>query len=340
MHPKTRLRFALIGLFTRLLSHLNTAHADPADVYYAFRLLLGHTPSATDWRSWLHDIQTNPGLLKNTLAEIFLNSPEFRAQREIQPHCVSTPYQFDIFVDAGDELIGQPIIAAHTYEPHVTAMLQRELHADSVFVDIGANMGWFTLLAARLTPQGKVISIEPNWANVQLVYHSLLHNQFRHVTLYPCAVTATPAILELHHTHSNGRVAAPTAADHWAEYSQGIRLDDLLAAEPKIDVIKMDIEGHEPIALAGMESILRQHRPILLTEFHPYAIQTNANASPTQYLDDLMGLGYQLAIIEPAGQSRPLPDAASIMAYWRDINHQRGTGEATHLDLIARSKIQ
>lgn len=334
MPLKSQVRLTLIDLLTRLISRLNRPQADPADIYYAFRLILGRTPTAADWQLWRRDIQ--PGMSKNALVETFLNSAEFRAHHEIQPQLVHTPHGFDIWVDTNDELIGQPIIATHAYEPHVTAVLQRELKPDSVLVDIGANMGWFTLLAASLTPHGKVIAIEPNWANVQLVYRSLLQNEFRHVTLYPCAVTADPTLLELQHTRSNGRVATPTEVSQWVEYSQGIRLDDLLAAEPKIDVIKMDIEGHEPIALKGMQNILRQHHPILLTEFHPHAIQTNANADPSDYLDALLGLGYELSVIEPAGQTRPMPDATAIMAYWRDINHQMGTGEATHLDLMGK----
>ena len=332
MPLKSQLRFALIDLLTRLLSRLNRPQADPADIYYAYRLILGRPPPPADMQYWRNDIR--PGMSKNALAETFLNSAEFRTRHEIQPELVHTPHDFAIWVDGNDELIGQPIIATHAYEPHVTAMLQAELRPDSVFVDIGANMGWFSLLAASIITTGRVIAIEPNWANVQLLYRSLLQNDFRHVTLYPCAITAAPTILELQHTRSNGRVAAPTAISQWVEYSQGIRLDDLLAAEPKIDVIKMDIEGHEPIALGGMLTILRQHRPVFLTEFHPHAIQTNANASPTDYLGALIGLGYQLAVIESAGQTRPMSDAASVMAHWRAINHQLGTGDSTHLDLI------
>lgn len=334
MPLKSQLRLALIDLLTRALSRLSRPQADPADIYYAYRLILGRTPTAADWHIWRRDIR--PGMSKNALTESFLNSAEFRTRHEIQPQLVHSPHDFVLWVDVNDELIGQPIIATHAYEPHVTAMLQRELRPDSVFVDIGANMGWFTLLAARIITTGRVIAIEPNWANVQLVYRSLLQNDFRHVTLYPCAITAAPTILELQHTRSNGRVAAPTEISQWVDYSQGIRLDDLLAAEPKIDVIKMDIEGHEPIALDGMQKTLRQHHPVLLTEFHPHAIQTNANAAPTDYLEALLGLGYQLAVIESAGQSRPMSDAASVMAYWREVNHQRGTGDSTHLDLIAR----
>lgn len=210
MPLKSQVRLTLINLLTRLLSRLSRPQADPADIYYAYRLLLGRAPTAADWEIWRRDIQ--PGMSKNALAETFLNSAEFRAHHEIQPQLVPTPHGFDIWVDTHDELIGQPIIATQAYEPHVTAILRRELRPDSVLVDIGANMGWFTLLSASLTPHGKVIAIEPNWANVQLVYRSLLQNEFRHVTLYPCAITANPTILELQHTRSNGRVAIPTAA--------------------------------------------------------------------------------------------------------------------------------
>ncbi len=75
-----------------------------------------------------------------------------------------------------------------TYEPHVTNLVKGILKEGGVFLDVGANIGYFTMLAASLVKaNGKVIAIEPNPQNLQLIYSSLLENHLSNVAIYPYA---------------------------------------------------------------------------------------------------------------------------------------------------------
>ena len=65
-----------------------------------------------------------------------------------------------------------------------------------------------------------------------------------------------------------------------ADYVPTQRLDDLLAGLSRLDVVKIDIEGHEPIAWAGLKSLVAKHRPLIFTEFSPVAIRKSLACRP------------------------------------------------------------
>lgn len=325
-------RFALIRLWVRLLRALSTDKADPADVYFCYRLLLDREPDADGWTHQLKFI--DPGRGRNMLVESFVNSAEYQATRGRTTFVPVETERFTIWVDAEDPLVAQGIMTAKSYETHVTAALLRELRPDSTFVDIGANMGWFTLLAATVARQ--VIAIEPNPTNVQLLYRSVLANGFENVRVLQGAVTDRSNLLQLNFLRSNGAVSAIDDTAATATIVQGDALDLLLEGVEHIDVMKMDIEGHEPIALEGMKGTLRRSRPVLIFEFHPAAIRQNAGSDPERFLQTLGELGYRLAVIRQNGIETDDINSAGIMGEWRRINAEMKMDGNMHLDLIGR----
>ena len=111
---------------------------------------------------------------------------------------------FDLYVMSND-YIGVSIIRNKNYEPHVTNLIKNILSQDDVFVDVGANVGYFTMLASSiLKGRGKVIAFEPNPQNLQLIYSSLLHNGYSKVEIYPYAVSNSAGILRFTTVGSNG----------------------------------------------------------------------------------------------------------------------------------------
>lgn len=326
--------FGLIEALVAIIKRAETDYANPADLYYAYRLLLDRRPDDTGWAEWLGLIRL--GYTRAALVDSFMNSAEYQAVAVDKPPVRLELEHGVMYVDPNDYFISNAIIHEGEYEPNVTAVFKRVLTPESIFVDIGANMGWFTLLSASVAKQGKVIAIEPNMGNVQLLYQSLLANKMENVIVYPYAVTATESILELSAVHSNGIVSTPgEVADEGHVFVRGVALDDLLSGEPRIDLIKIDIEGHEPIALEGMRQILQRHRPILISEFHPKFIRHTAGREPEAYLADLIALGYDLAVIDAEGREiQGSPDI--IMEQWRKTNQQYDVKDLVHVDLIAR----
>lgn len=326
------IRFALIRLWIVLLRALSTNKADPADLYFCYRLLLDREPDGGGWRHQLKFIENGRG--RNTLVESFLNSSEYQSSRGRSSFTPIETVRFTIWVDAEDTMVAPSIMAAKSYETHVTAVLERELNPDSVFVDIGANMGWFTLLAASLARQ--VIAIEPNPNNVQLIYRSLMANGFDHVRVLEYAATDRPSLLRLNFLRSNGSVSAVESTGGTSTIVQGRPLDDLLKDVARVDVVKMDIEGHEPVALRGMIDTLTRHRPVLVFEFHPTAIRDNTGTEPVAFLESLAGMGYQLAVIRLDGAEIGPLEPAGVLSEWENINREMKMDGTMHLDLIGR----
>ncbi|MEZ2232311.1 FkbM family methyltransferase [Microcoleus sp.] len=235
---------------------------------------------------------------------------------------------FKIYAMTNDTAVGQTIISTRSYEPHVTDAIVKHLKSGDVFLDLGANIGYFTLLAASIVKnEGKVISFEPNQYNRQLLYASIVENQFKNITVYPFAVSDSQQIFRLMTSGSNGWVVELSEESVNYQLVQSVVLDELLQSEKEINVIKMDIEGHEPIALRGMERIINKHRPIIFTEFHPYAVGEG-------YLKQLTQYNYRLFIIEEVGKITEAPDTTFVMDFWQRLA-EKVNFDRIHLDLMA-----
>ena len=238
---------------------------------------------------------------------------------------------FSLFVMPND-YIGSSILANKIYEPHVTRQIRTLLADGDVFLDLGANVGYFTMMAsAILKTGGKVIAFEPNPQNVQLIYQSLHFGRVSNVFLHPYAASDMTGILRFVTRGSNGGIVTPHAQEQTHVFLvQSVVLDEILASEPRIDLIKMDTEAHEPAALRGMVRLIERHRPKIITEFHPWALRINNAEPPEQYLRQIRDLGYRMSIILPSGELRPTTTSEQVMEYWASLNE-----ETIHLDLLA-----
>jgi FkbM family methyltransferase len=326
------LRFQLIRFWTWILRHVSSDQADPADIYFSYRLLLDRPPDEAGWQNYLKFIKA--GRDRHVIVDRFLKSSEFQELRAIPSNIQVDTGNFSIWVDSRDSTIARGILQSKSHEPHVTAVLARELKSDATFVDIGANMGWFTLLAASIANQ--VIAIEPNPNNIQLIYRSLLDNRFQNVRVMQYAVTDVPKLMQLNFIQSNGFVSTVVDKIETSTLVQGMPLDLLLGDVERLDVIKIDIEGHEPVALIGMKNTLERHHPLLLFEYHPMAIRHNTGMDPETFLESLRAFGYDIYVIENNGIENGPLTTASVLNAWDKVNHEMNMGGAMHLDLIGR----
>jgi len=155
-------------------------------------------------------------------------------------------------------------------ERELQAIVESELPRDGVFVDAGASIGFFSLLAARLVgPTGRVIAFEPQPAAAASIRVNADLNSFGQITVVEAALSSASGTGVL---HGLGTATARLSAE---EQPGGlpvelVSLDDFLAARPGLvpDLVKIDVEGHEPDVLAGMTRTLEDHRPAVLVELH------------------------------------------------------------------------
>jgi FkbM family methyltransferase len=207
-----------------------------------------------------------------------------------------------MFLNPKDDGVCPSLIQDGCFEPYETELVTQEIKPGQVVVDIGANIGYYTLLFARqVGPTGKVIAFEPDPGNFQLLKKNVRANGYHNVVLMQKAVANRTGTMRLF-------VCSNNQGDHRLYDSHDGRptidvetttLDDALARETRpVNFIKMDIQGSEPGALQGMQQTLQRTTDLtMISEFWPFGLQ-HYGVSPGQYLGQLVELGFQLWNIE------------------------------------------
>lgn len=208
--------------------------------------------------------------------------------RPSQAFWANTPRQlggFQFFCDLRSS-IEREVCFTGQYEPQETLLVRSLLKPAMTFVDVGANWGYFTLLASAIVgPQGAVVSVEPQPEMFRILEANIARNQFRQASATQVAASDQDGTAFLVDWASNGdnRGTARLAPISQGHRVVTCRLDTLLA-ERQIDhvhLLKMDIEGAEGSALAGLQRCLREQTvDRILLELHPTLLaQTTQNAS-------------------------------------------------------------
>ena len=307
--------------------------ATEQDILGCFRLLLGRHPNPEEWRG--HSARAGEDLAG--VVASYLSSLEF-AQRGLlaQDHLGQMELVdldgFRLYVASGDAAVGRDVRDDRTYEPDVTAVFRRILKPGMGVLDLGANIGYFTMLSAALVgTEGLVVAVEPNPANVKLLEASRRLNGFGQVTACQVAAGREPGLLVLNTSHSNGTTSGlpdDVNALLGAEIVPCVRGDSLVPSGRRVDLIKVDVEGAEHNALLGCSETLTYWRPTIITEFSPTLMPGISGISGPDYVRWLMGNGYAIGVVQPDGSVRPAPDADAVMAEFE----AKGSD---HVDLLA-----
>lgn len=159
-----------------------------------------------------------------------------------------------------------------SYEKNESRTMQSFITSKTIFIDIGANVGYYSLLAAHISKLGQVYSFEP----VSTTYNKLLRNislnNFSIIQCFQIAISnftgkATVFISADDNTGMSGLQSAENFSGT-AEVINCTTLDQVVTDYriPKVDLIKIDVEGSEVNVLKGMEMVLHVYKPILLIE--------------------------------------------------------------------------
>jgi FkbM family methyltransferase len=233
-----------------------------------------------------------------------------------------------------DTALGAMVAHVGAYETEVARAIERLLPSGGTFVDVGANIGLHAIRAARAVGAGgTVICFEPNPGNVELLTLTMTANQFDQVTIRPVAASDRPGVVPLHarRGQSNGTVEEGTI--RWPSDVQvdvpSARLDDELAGIDRLDLLKIDIEGAEPLAFAGMAETLARFKPPILMEVFPDALRRTSGVEPAAFLEHVASIGYQmLPMIPGQGEPNEVRSIESILAL--PVEHS-----VTHVDVLA-----
>jgi len=330
-----------------------TPHAAPSrhgikeatreDLYFAYRLLLGREPDDIGWEHYLKIIADQKPSVHDVV-QYFLGSAEFIARQGGSANAGELAEVelggFSLFTRSDDRDIGTHIQATAEYEPHVTAAMRDYLRPGHVFVDVGANIGFFTNLAAHIVgPQGFVVAVEPMDKNVQLIYRSLEKNRSHNVRVHACAASDRMGLVALTTDAgtSNGQILAATSLAPRTFYTQTRPLDEMVADLDRIDLVKLDIEGYELLALRGFRAALKKHKPTILTEFHPYCMRTYVGIDPAEYLRELFEYASRIRVLEDAVCRTICANAEQVMRRWERADKAARNDGTTHIDLLVEA---
>ncbi|CAM3598205.1 FkbM family methyltransferase [Smaragdicoccus niigatensis] len=215
----------------------------------------------------------------------------------------------DFEVDANDTL---HIAMRGSYELEETAWYQANVKTGDVVLEVGANIGYFTLLFAKLVgPTGLVLAFEPDPEISAILRRNVARNGYHNVDIRQVAAGAVSEQRQLHYSSENRGDNRFFALDgDTSSVAVEVRaLDDELEGLGRpIDLLKMDIQGFEPIALAGMHRVLSTNPPKrILMEFWPDGITAMGN-DPAALLTTLRGAGYSIGELD-SGVVKPVDDA-------------------------------
>jgi len=223
----------------------------------------------------------------------------------------------ELFCDAADAAV-TPGLRSGTYEPHLTAVFERHCRPGMTVVDVGANLGYFSLLASTLVgPDGRVVSLEPNSENCRLLLSSLRLGGISNVELFPVAADVAPgwAYYATHVGSNGGLVDDGELLSRFGTVVPTFRLDDLI--EGKVDFLKMDVEGAEGRVVQGATRIIENDRPIVTTELKEEMLQRVSGRSVTDYLGYFGELGYLPTLLDKeSGAEKPYPSVEALLDDW------------------------
>lgn len=198
-----------------------------------------------------------------------------------------------MYLSTGDAGISRQLRVWGVYEPTATELLSQEIKPGMHVVEIGANIGYYTLELARLVGEaGEVIAIEPDPATMYLLKLNVEANGYENVCLHEIAIGPGNLTASLYLSHSTEWCSLIPRDVHHAHIEVPVRtLDSLVGQRDSIHYVKMDIEGYETEAIKGMHAVLQRNRPGIFVEIHPHI----AGVRPTiQFLEVLEDLGYRV----------------------------------------------
>lgn len=268
------------------------------------RVIAQHMRSIPNWR---------------VLRQVLLKLSEFKWLRETQKAdgrwVISELLngQRMLWLDLNDDYVSLCCLRDN-YSPAITAILRKYLSPDSVFLDIGANIGWFTMVASTIIgPRGHIHAFEPRQQTVAYLRRSVALNELgARVTVHDYGLDSAmrdgylswkPDDRNPGHSFLTGAGALPGVESHPIKL---LPLDALNLGP--VDVIKIDVEGAEMRVMSGAKATIEASRPVILAELFPLQLQQVSGVSAAEFIGWFADLGYRAIIADARRQGEEISD--------------------------------
>ena len=228
--------------------------------------------------------------------------------------------QYKLEVIPGDLGISSELIMFQTHEPLTTKLLSKELKKGMTCLDVGGNIGYYTLLESNIVGNnGKVIAIEPSPVNFKHLKKNLSIQDAKNVDAYNFAAGDVDGEVNfLVYQESNGSFTIPDGetTDLPGELIKvpAKRMDtflDELNIE-HVDFVRMDVEGYEHHIIKGMNNIIKNSKPMFQIEVH---VTLLGKEGTKKFLKEFQDYGYEAKYYVPRDIDLP------IIGTMNDVKH-------------------
>lgn len=216
--------------------------------------------------------------------------------------------RYKMFVSTCDIGFGAHLLMDGLWESWLTTFMAQRIKPGMNVVDAGANHGYYTTLFADIVgAKGRVAAIEPNPSIAQLLRQTIAVNGFAsRVSIFEKALTDADDLKLTFHAAADEPKNARIVDSAWEDAPNtstiyGARLDTLLAEWPRIDFMKIDVEGAEEAMIRGSSHIIERDLPSLVLEFNMLRCQ-----EPGQLLKYLEKLYGRPSVIDFEAQTKPI----------------------------------
>lgn len=180
------------------------------------------------------------------------------------------------------------------WEPHITKVLNRNLKLDSVFVDVGSNYGWHSILSSSKCK--KVYSFEPQKVIHRIQLSSIIKNNITNIEAFNCALGEENKVSEMNPIEYNSWVnIGDLSVGSGGEKIKIKKMDSII--EDKVDFIKIDVQGYEKYVLLGSKQIIKKYKPAIILEIESHQL-LRFNYSLENLFSLIRSFGYYIFFLD------------------------------------------
>lgn len=211
---------------------------------------------------------------------------------------------FFIKVNPKNGTVDNVILFDGVLDPDHLSLMKEKMKDSDNFLDIGANIGQYSLFASKILKKGKVFAFEPIKDIFNQFESSIERNKMKNINAFNLACGNKDDVLEIkkikgnagESTFLNVDIIENKYNDILVEEVKVVKLDEFLKDE-KVDFVKIDVEGFEYEVLLGMQGIIKNYKPKILIEFSPILYKSHKEDNASLIINLLLFFKYNIVDI-------------------------------------------
>jgi FkbM family methyltransferase len=278
-------------------SKYDTAASKAEYIEICYKFLLGREPDKAGREAFERYLGENPDISAHEFANLFIQSPEFSSRHPRQALTSMSEEVMELtinghslFINKGD-WVYEGARSTGEYEPWVANAISSNLPESGVFLDLGANIGVHSALASsKVGPNGRVYAFEASIENAALIRKSSRAFNRTNIVVVAMALSDRTGVAQLSFDDVGSNRFLASEGDPVLTAP----LDALLPELGRLDVIKIDVEGHERSVLEGAKQTIAKFNPKIVAEYLAASHQKG-------FASDLLSMGYVVQVLSRDG---------------------------------------